>query len=838
MLLIAAFFGLQQSSAPSLPYRRLETLLVSQSGFKPEFAISKDILYTMGMDMCSAYSLNPLKKLWDFKIPDLTLDGRVSVGKESVYVITGTNYAIKKGQLLCLNAQTGRPKWRLDRTGPSCPVEEIGDTIYTSFAPYRLSAVNLRTRERTWTTALKHADSAAFRGGQLETISADSQGVVVSAGYATYALNAKSGAIRSVYSGTVGNVRLGSKVWIPMQADSVAISISSGKPIWRSPETCELFPSCFEKLFVGIMKGSVVVIDSGTGRKLWSRSASEPGTFSSRDYIIGVGDKLFVSSLSQAWIFDQFGNQLWKGTDSTAYPPPCWTNGKYLVTFDGRRLMQFGSGAEPAIPIQPISRRALAERLIASLDKLDEADKTQLVELGRDAFEPLMDAYQSASLAYDAAKDPKSSFALYRRAHDMGDLLEKIVTGTDAHRLTDTLQSLPAKSSARSLMLSLIAKVGDPTEVTPYFLKELEGRKTPGFEMYDSSTYIARQFVVNSSDPRAVAFMLNVLRDPKGDHTLRWEAYVNLARTGGKEGLQAVLTMRNHRKLLRPIEERVTTGYLNAGEFGTTTKVLMERSDANGRYWGLLQSGVLGNANDLWLAEKLNGKWTHPIFTGVSPGSRHFATYKGAPEPRWGGKTGAQIFGGAWFDMFVNNKDIRRDSDGDGLTDLEEKRLGTDPHKADTDGDGDPDGVDPWPNVRGEAKTDLQEVLAAVFEARFHFDESEGPAIVDLPKEVRPFEMPGRRGPTLWGTDDPSDRLGDLRACYENGVALISFRADPNNNGSVRENKLVIWNQDHTEAKLCINSAYGGLNAAEYNAVVRKFGDEWVVVSMVIGIVS
>jgi len=58
---------------------------------------------------------------------------------------------------------------------------------------------------------------------------------------------------------------------------------------------------------------------------------------------------------------------------------------------------------------------------------------------------------------------------------------------------------------------------------------------------------------------------------------------------------------------------------------------------------------------------------------------------------------------------------LRKDSDGDGLTDLAEERLMTDPQSRDTDGDGLEDGVDPLPTVplRHDAPSPATRALAA-----------------------------------------------------------------------------------------------------------------------------
>ncbi|HEX4823247.1 MAG TPA: hypothetical protein VFV19_02940 [Candidatus Polarisedimenticolaceae bacterium] len=61
--------------------------------------------------------------------------------------------------------------------------------------------------------------------------------------------------------------------------------------------------------------------------------------------------------------------------------------------------------------------------------------------------------------------------------------------------------------------------------------------------------------------------------------------------------------------------------------------------------------------------------------------------------------------------------DLERDRDGDGLTDLAEERLMTDPDSADTDGDGLRDGEDPLPHVAASSKASaLTGALAALLQ--------------------------------------------------------------------------------------------------------------------------
>jgi len=65
--------------------------------------------------------------------------------------------------------------------------------------------------------------------------------------------------------------------------------------------------------------------------------------------------------------------------------------------------------------------------------------------------------------------------------------------------------------------------------------------------------------------------------------------------------------------------------------------------------------------------------------------------------------------------VFLVDDSLTRDSDGDGLTDLAEERLLSDPGKSDTDGDGIGDGQDRDPLAASSPGSDEAAIRAAMF---------------------------------------------------------------------------------------------------------------------------
>jgi hypothetical protein len=94
---------------------------------------------------------------------------------------------------------------------------------------------------------------------------------------------------------------------------------------------------------------------------------------------------------------------------------------------------------------------------------------------------------------------------------------------------------------------------------------------------------------------------------------------------------------------------------------------------------------------------------------------------------------------------------IMRDTDADGVTDVEERRMAMDPANRDTDGDGLPDGVDQWPDLPGPAgrpsSDDARMLQRAVFAA---FGTSASGAVFIAHPSAPPIEVPGYEGRVLY----------------------------------------------------------------------------------------
>jgi len=833
-----------QRSAPPPPYKRVTTALIDKALCN---VVGGNTLYLGNWESCSAYDLKTFKKLWTTKLglKDESAE-TMALGDRELYVCTDPASRDKpESHLIAFDRRTGKRLWQLARTGGASAIGIDQKSLYLNLRPNSFSSIDRVTRKVNWTASFANMKGFDRGRSQVEAVVLQGSQVALNFDTVSFGLDLKSG--RQMWmernSYMLGRPLVAGKgvVWIPISEGSVARDATTGKVLWRDAKSgYSEFGTYFAGLLIGLDRGYVRAIQPVSGHVVWSQKVGPPETSGGNQAGSVVGSSIFVRGIKDAGIYDAKGKKLWTGPQDVAIDPPCWTDGTDLVSFDGARLIRYAHGTAAAMPSESAARQAMAAKLVAQFDKLDAVDIKQLTALGDDAFPSVLAMYLKACAAHDAAGDDDFavSYKLYSKYEDLGQILDKVATRKRSKELLAALRGLKPKSSAKPEIMNLAAKFCEPDDIVPLFLQDLQGFKTPSFEMYESNTFVARSYIMASNHPDAVKFVLSQLSDPKGDPTIREEAYWHLAGTGGEAGLKAVLAERRSRTKLKTLEERMDLG--NVGppnqRDSRITSLLAEKKDASGRDWGLLRCGVLGSRGDLWIGEKVDGKWMHPLFLGVSlDGVSRWA--KGVPEPKIAGKTAKELQAGAWFDL-VESAEIRKDSDGDGLTDLEEQRLGTDPNKVDTDGDGDPDGIDPWPNAAPRPLSDAEKLLAAAFEARYHFFDLSSPGLFLAPKGMKPFEMVATRGPVMWlESDGKNDWSIPLHQCYEPGVAMLSFGGWDQDNKPWEET-LIHWNKDHTMGTVSLATYFGGLSGDGCTITVKKFGNDWVAVSCQMAYVS
>ena len=152
-----------------------------------------------------------------------------------------------------------------------------------------------------------------------------------------------------------------------------------------------------------------------------------------------------------------------------------------------------------------------------------------------------------------------------------------------------------------------------------------------------------------------------------------------------------------------------------AKEFAPNATVM----DASGRWWGVFTSGYFGQ-DDVWVVQPAEGKsWTNP--TVALPHERsEFMSLK---------VTGTRTHAGALLIVTLSPVDdparkfrlstdaLYKDTDGDGIPDIVEREIGTNPLSADTMRSGLKDSENKNPTYAPHPLTRDERIYAAVLEA-------------------------------------------------------------------------------------------------------------------------
>ncbi|MGC4044549.1 MAG: PQQ-binding-like beta-propeller repeat protein [Armatimonas sp.] len=591
-------------------------------------------------------------------------------------------------------------------------------------------------------------------------------------------------------------------------------NVRTGKVLWKTTNR-EDVEGVFGKVVVTSYEKTLKGYSIEDGHALWKLKTDfegsrylglrEPDSVTNSNEILLSGD---ITTLS----INQDGKLLWKSKKALT-GTPVYADQNYIITMDVLRLLCYKRGTLPPLPQTANARKALAEKLAGHLELIDNAERDQLNKLKPYAFAPFLKKYMEWAQKEDAlsgtGKDGDlPGFKYYCMLTGVDPLLVSLCEKADTPLVMDAWRRLGSKSGWRAYLEYALQKKGDPAGYVPILVENL--RKTPSEKRTSS---MALSAVALSSQPEAVALMLEALNNPKAASAWRTEAFQHLAKTGGEAGVAAVRAAQATRKERKPWFDWIDPTKLRK------QAIKAVKQEETGRTWMLFQSEALGNEGDLFIVEKKGDAWGRPIFTGAWTGR----TFRNESPKTFRGIPLGKLIESEWIRIFPEDASLRKDTDGDGLTDLVEERLGLDPSQADTDKDGLSDAVDPCPNVAPRALGDTEKIVAACIEAHFFEADWYTPAIV-IVEGLTPFELYGYPGVVLWGSQPELLRL------YGGGVNQINFMS-PDERGNQKK-PFITYSADHKSARTIISRYSGGLNGEGMEVFLQKIGDDWFVVDI------
>jgi len=765
------------------------------------------------------------KLVWRHPLAKNEFAAPCTAGEGKLFVAAG------KGPTYAYDLKTGKLLWKRPKSGYSSAPAYYNGLVFVQTKSNTISALDPKNGQPRW--------SYVFPGAQPDTelnfgpfyssgnvLFLDQKGVVSG-------LKASTG--KPAWPAITSSERIerlcvvGNTAYVFDGTNASAYDVISGKRRWishtRGAPATQVTTANGLVVFQTRL-GIVQALDANTGKEKWNKTFRDPrhggemfagwtstptGFFSIIDgkgHLLDFDGEEKWAALAPVEQFDRSGTWL----------------GNQMLVFDSHSIHALAPGA--AVVAKDNGPRI--QSLIGRIEKLSRPETRELLGYGEPALKILLSDISVTLDAYLAeTRNKKSTEKSFSRLYD----LCQITTEAMLPGATSTALPIAAKSigtEAESTVMAILLKADD-RQTLPLLLQVLVKKSRQ-----EDGRGVALQVVLESRDPRAVRWKLAQMRDPQVDEETAFAVYPTLVDTCGTEGIELARHFMPTNKTLPPLVERLKLDSLGKQQIATG-------KDSSGTEWVLFNSSLLGSYGDLWIAQKAGGKWVKPIFTGLNTAPVSGFVSKKRDIPKDDPKIKALIAGG-WLKTLVNAPGLRKNQDGDGLTDLEEARLGTDPKRTDTDGDGLPDDRDANPVAPDRRLNDPELLIRRALESRYLFDNNFRPGLLSMPAGIRPFEFLGRGGPIIWNLGPEGKWAHPLEKQYEHGVALIrlSERDDARElpkNVPVTD-RYIEWNADRSEGTVTISNYYGGLNGTGYKVTMRKISGDWLPVKMVMAWIS
>lgn len=316
---------------------------------------------------------------------------------------------------------------------------------------------------------------------------------------------------------------------------------------------------------------------------------------------------------------------------------------------------------------------------------------------------------------------------------------------------------------------------------------------------------------------------------------LRTAAYARLGDLGTKESLAAVARIEAAAKKASPISGGFSLGNVphpcwHFGDSGPRTPLAQVKA-GDGTTYGILSGDFMGALEAFLITSRRPddpNRWTRPMLLDlpVFPGSEGTALsvkdantlvlQYGLPQGVKSVADGKSPSGRQHRAIDLGS--IRKDSDGDGWTDVEERRLGLDPANPDTDQDGTSDGEDICPDFAPPGGTEVNQTNQILQRALFATMGISGSRNLLLAnKTVHRVQLWGFSGPVLYSQD-----FGGWQKTHGPGAISVTWSV------SIAEDRATVQ----------INDYEGPEAAGGQEVSLRRIDGQWFVVGRKTGRVS